>query len=241
MSAFKFGWLTQQEKISGPDFIREINTRLRGLVHDFESGTVALTTRATTFASTLAVLGSSTLADRVNIGGGVVGGTDGVLTISSTYAGSGRDLISLAGTVSGAGNPLGVYCAPTFNITGNGQSVGGVGATATLIAKGAFTTLEYYALGAFDPSAVSGAGTITTAYGLKVGDITVGVTNYAIYTNAGIVHFGGRVDTVAGAAGGAGLRIPHGAAPTSPVNGDIWTTTAGLFVRINGATVGPLS
>jgi hypothetical protein len=37
------------------------------------------------------------------------------------------------------------------------------------------------------------------------------------------------------------LRIPHGSAPTSPVNGDIWTTSAGLFVRINGSTVGPLS
>lgn len=39
----------------------------------------------------------------------------------------------------------------------------------------------------------------------------------------------------------ASLRIPHGAAPTSPNDGDIWTTTAGLFVRINGVTVGPLS
>lgn len=39
----------------------------------------------------------------------------------------------------------------------------------------------------------------------------------------------------------ATLRIPHGSAPTSPVNGDMWTTTAGLFVRINGATVGPLT
>ena len=37
------------------------------------------------------------------------------------------------------------------------------------------------------------------------------------------------------------LRVAHGAAPTSPVDGDIWTTTAGLFVRINGVTVGPLS
>ncbi|MCX5066655.1 SGNH/GDSL hydrolase family protein [Micromonospora lupini] len=39
----------------------------------------------------------------------------------------------------------------------------------------------------------------------------------------------------------APLNIPHGAAPTSPVDGDMWTTTAGLFVRINGATVGPLT
>lgn len=37
------------------------------------------------------------------------------------------------------------------------------------------------------------------------------------------------------------LRLAHGAAPSSPVNGDMWTTTAGLYVRINGATVGPLS
>lgn len=41
--------------------------------------------------------------------------------------------------------------------------------------------------------------------------------------------------------GGATLRVPHGTAPTSPVNGDIWTTTAGIYVRVNGATVGPLS
>lgn len=37
------------------------------------------------------------------------------------------------------------------------------------------------------------------------------------------------------------LRMPHGSAPSSPVNGDMWTTAAGLFVRINGVTVGPLS
>lgn len=37
------------------------------------------------------------------------------------------------------------------------------------------------------------------------------------------------------------LRIPHGAAPTSPVNGDMWTTTSGVFLRINGSTIGPLA
>lgn len=34
----------------------------------------------------------------------------------------------------------------------------------------------------------------------------------------------------------ASACIPHGAAPTSPVNGDVWSTTAGLFIRINGVT-----
>jgi hypothetical protein len=50
-----------------------------------------------------------------------------------------------------------------------------------------------------------------------------------------------RLETEAGTTSQASLIIPHGAAPTSPVDGDIWTTTAGLYVRINGATVGPLS
>lgn len=35
------------------------------------------------------------------------------------------------------------------------------------------------------------------------------------------------------------LRIPHGSAPTTPTNGDFWTTTAGVYARINGTTVGP--
>ena len=34
----------------------------------------------------------------------------------------------------------------------------------------------------------------------------------------------------------ASLRIPHGVAPTNPNDGDIWTTTAGIFIRINGVT-----
>lgn len=34
---------------------------------------------------------------------------------------------------------------------------------------------------------------------------------------------------------------PDAGAPTTPNDGDIWVTSAGLFVRINGATVGPLS
>ena len=39
----------------------------------------------------------------------------------------------------------------------------------------------------------------------------------------------------------ASIRLPHGTAPSAPVDGDMWTTTSGLFVRINGVTVGPLS
>jgi chemotaxis protein histidine kinase CheA len=45
----------------------------------------------------------------------------------------------------------------------------------------------------------------------------------------------------AGASGYASFRLPHGAAPTTNLtNGDLWTTTSGLYARVNGATVGPL-
>ena len=46
----------------------------------------------------------------------------------------------------------------------------------------------------------------------------------------------GALITAASASGGAGFRLPHGSAPSSPVNGDIWTTSAALLARINGAT-----
>jgi len=79
------------------------------------------------------------------------------------------------------------------------------------------------------------------------GDITVASTvhivrppsegedNYALHVDEGTSRFDGTGTTA------APVNIPHGSAPTSPVDGDVWTTTAGLFVRVNGSTVGPLS
>ena len=45
-----------------------------------------------------------------------------------------------------------------------------------------------------------------------------------------------KVTVIATATTGAGLNIPHGTAPTTPANGDVWTTTTGFFAQINGAT-----
>jgi len=52
---------------------------------------------------------------------------------------------------------------------------------------------------------------------------------------------GALLKLAASASGGATFNIQQGAAPTSPNNGDIWATSTGLFVRIAGSTVGPLS
>lgn len=47
----------------------------------------------------------------------------------------------------------------------------------------------------------------------------------------------GEIFTAASSTANAGLNLPHGSPPTSPVNGDLWTTTSGAFARINGSTV----
>lgn len=57
----------------------------------------------------------------------------------------------------------------------------------------------------------------------------------------GVATFTGKINTFASGTSRAAINLPHGTAPTSPVDGDMWTTTAGLYVRINGSTVGPLS
>ncbi len=53
--------------------------------------------------------------------------------------------------------------------------------------------------------------------------------------------FAGKVTLFASTSAGAPLNIPQGAAPTAPANGDCWTTSAGLYCQINGATQGPFS
>lgn len=69
------------------------------------------------------------------------------------------------------------------------------------------------------------------------GDITLG-GNLTV-SGTGTSSFAGKVNFPASTTAASSINLPHGAAPTSPTNGDLWTTTGGLYARINGATVGP--
>lgn len=77
----------------------------------------------------------------------------------------------------------------------------------------------------------SGKPTTLAGYGITDGVNVVNPTTSGTGT-----HTGGKVTFAATAAGYASVNLPHGTAPSSPANGDLWTTTAGLFARINGAT-----
>lgn len=56
--------------------------------------------------------------------------------------------------------------------------------------------------------------------------------------NMGGFDFGGagKISAAASGAAGAGFALLPGSAPTTPVNGDVWGTAAGIYARINGNT-----
>ena len=70
----------------------------------------------------------------------------------------------------------------------------------------------------------SGTGNILTLH-----DQAADTTFVAIDQN-------GKINTIPSVTASAGFNIPHGVAPTTPVNGDIWTTTTSIQWRANGAT-----
>lgn len=76
-------------------------------------------------------------------------------------------------------------------------------------------------------------GSTTRGNGMELSSTGLAVTGTVSATVA--------VSSPASATGSAGLKVPHGAAPTSPVDGDVWTTSAGMYVRVSGVTVGPLA
>ncbi|MDZ4861538.1 MAG: hypothetical protein SGI88_21405 [Candidatus Hydrogenedentes bacterium] len=57
---------------------------------------------------------------------------------------------------------------------------------------------------------------------------------------SGNIQTTGKLTTGASSTARASISLPHGTAPTTPVNGDLWTTTTGVHAQINGATTGPL-
>ena len=81
-----------------------------------------------------------------------------------------------------------------------------------------------------------GGGTFTNNYALYISGQTVATTNYAIYTNAGLVHFGDKTLLAASTTSAASLNIPSGVAPTSPSSGDMWFDGTHLYIRIGSTT-----
>lgn len=67
-----------------------------------------------------------------------------------------------------------------------------------------------------------------------IGFITNNVMRFSSHDNRNESYV--LLKTPATTSASAGFRLPHGTAPTSPINGDVWTTTVGIFTQINGST-----
>lgn len=52
--------------------------------------------------------------------------------------------------------------------------------------------------------------------------------------------FASKIQTATPTTATASINLPPGVAPTTPSNGDVWTTVDGLYIRVNGVTLGPL-
>ena len=107
------------------------------------------------------------------------------------------------------------------------------GAASAKIIPGATSLLVRDTADANTNLSVTDAGALTVRNGLTVSANGAGITGATSVSGA-------KTTLAATATGYASLNLPHGTAPTSPVNGDVWTTSAGIFTRINGSTVGPL-
>jgi hypothetical protein len=77
-------------------------------------------------------------------------------------------------------------------------------------------------------------GLVTAGADAGISDITGLQTALDAKAALAGATFTGLIVSPAATTAGAGLRIPHGTAPTAPTNGDLWTTTTGLFMRQNG-------
>jgi hypothetical protein len=157
-------------------------------------------------------------------------GTTGDLVLGTTTSNAIRFVINGGATDAATISTAGLLTANSFASSSAALTGGSVNSTpigATTASTGAFTTLSA-------SSTVSGTGFSTyLASPPAIGGTAAAAGSFTTLGATGLVT------TAASTTSNAGIRLPHGAAPTSPTNGDLWTTTTGLFARINGATVGP--
>lgn len=183
-------------------------------------------------AITNTAVGSTTTSLIMQLLGGASGTTN---LMSVSFSGI---LTTAASIVSGANITLAAASSLIFNgrsiLTSSADGI----VTMSDNAGSAFTRLTFGGVGSGVPAISKNAGNLDFVNGDNSAFVAGRFLGIFAGTASVSTTFGG---FAAGTTAKSSLNLAHGVAPSSPVNGDMWTTTAGLFVRINGATVGPLS
>lgn len=231
-SAASFGYgfyaadVTNTPVVRGAAFVgdvtagaRKYNLYMSGTAQNYMAGNLGVAT--TPVDSTSLVVGGTPTPSSGNVYG-IYGGTT-----ASSSATALNQFISDPRTVAAA------FTLTTLNhYSTNAPTIG---------AGSSITTQTGYNVG----SGLTGA---TNNYGFR-GQIAAGSNRYNLYMDgtaqnylAGVTGIGSTPASTsyltlgASTTGVSSLNMPHGTAPSSPVNGDLWTTTSGAFVRINGTT-----
>lgn len=139
-------------------------------------------------------------------------GTDGRVADSTILI---TDVMQLSGNQTATG--IKTLPSPVFTGTPTAPTAA-PGTNTTQVATTAYTTAAVAALSTVYAPLTNPSG---------------GQNNYAPIASP---TFTGKATTAASTTAGAGLNLPHGIGPSSPVDGDFWTTISGLFGRINGVT-----
>ena len=172
----------------------------------------------------------------------------------STNTAVGYEAMKLGSTAQAS---VAVGCQALRNVTTGGNSVA-VGPSAgyapnnlsaNATTTGAAQTLIGHQTGQASPTqvnyiaAIGYRATVTAAGGVAIGTdsggvgaVSVAANEIALGTANHKTKILGRLNTAVGTTTQAGVNVPHGAAPTTPTDGDVWSTTAGLFIRVNGVT-----
>jgi hypothetical protein len=177
--------------------------------------------------------------------------------MSNVYFGKGaQNVIPTAYTIHGTSPRPGT----DTDVAGGGVTIAGGRGTGTGISGPVLVTVA--PAGAVSGNALNNSVTVLTCSGLAAGSViatssaasaktlivrgflsqTANLQEWQTSVSGTLAYVGaaGNIVTAASTTTIAGLNLPHGTAPSSPVNGDIWTTTTGAFAYINSITV-PLS
>jgi len=121
------------------------------------------------------------------------------------------------------------------SVTTGTITIGGASLTGTItIGLSTSSHQIYIGNGAIDSGTTK---TIAIGANSKSGSTTNILLGSGIAGALGSIYARHKLLTLTSSATSAGLNLPHGVAPTTPADGDVWTTTTGIFARINGATI----
>lgn len=216
-------------------------TTTAGLFVRINGTTVQLAPLASpTFTGTLnsgAIISSSTIS-ATGLAGSLLSSTNPV--INGTAAPGTATIPSRQDHVHPTDTTRSALASPTFTGTPAAPTAA-VDTNTTQIATTAFVLAQNYSTAAAALGSASAGASIKWSRGDHVHPTTGLVLTTTAQSVGGIKTFTSEIIAPAATTGIPSIRMPHGTAPSTPTNGDVWTTTAGMYVRINGTTVGPLS